>query len=585
MAGCGLLLHAAQAAESDAPAAESDAPAAESDAPADEPVFIEETEPDVVFQVEFTETAPVAVQPHGHTEDGHARDEHGDHADHGHGEYQGHLYADEYGWYPPEEDGSPAWQAAESVADYIESPAETLRHFSEQLFCMTRFEFATALSDVPLGIVETPPRPELLFEYNEGFLRPGKLGQEYVTPQGAVWRPSVWIYGQYRAQFATRNDPGVRRFTDLSHRLNLFGQLNLTGTERVILGMRPLDEEVHRPNRRLGREFNGYDFHDGDWIDGWNNDIQTLFFEGDFGELFPNLDYWDSNSLDYGFTVGRQPLSAQQGLLINEDMLDAVTVTRNTLSGNGNLNMRVTGVFAWNRVSRHSVNSGPAFDRNSKLYAVLTESDLEHSTVNADLVYVESDDAAIGNNLAWGLSAIQRLHGYHNHYNSSIHILGSHPTNAETPTSGQGQLLFNRTSWTPHGGLDLIYVNSFWGIDQFTSPARGPLMGGAMGGSLGILFAHSGIGQYAPAIINQVSDSAGGAIGYQLQFDGTRKQVIFEVGGRSDTKNTNDGVFAGAMRYQTACGQHTVWIIDGFVGKRESLGVSSGARVEMLVKF
>mgnify|MGYP000005828614 CR=1 FL=1 len=548
----------------------------------DTPVF----EDDLSAESEVVQT--------GFAEESHADHGHGDHdAGHGghggghggHHEYQGHLYADEYGWYPPEEHGSAAWQATESITHMIESPAETLRQFSEQLFCMTRFEFETDLSDVPLGIVDTPPRPELIFEYNEGFLKPGDLGEEYVTPNGAVWRPSIWIYGQYRAQFATRNDPGVRRFTELSHRLNIFGQLNLTGTERIILGMRPLDEEVHRPNSRLGREFNSYDFHDGDWIDGWNNDIQTLFFEGDFGELFPDLDYWDSKQLDYGFTVGRQAMIAQQGLLINEDMLDAVTITRNTLSGNGNLNLRISGVFAWNRVSRHSINSGPSFDRNSKLYAILTESDFHHSTVNADIVYVESDDRVIGNNVAWGLSAIQRLHGYHNHYNNSIHILGSHPTTDETATSGQGELIFNRLSWTPHGGLDVIYVNSFWGIDQFTSPARGPLMGGPMGGSLGILFAHTGIGQYAPAIFNQVADSAGGAVGYQMQFDGTRKQVVFEVGGRSDTKGRNDGIFAGGIRYQAACGQHTVWIIDGFVGKRESLGVSSGARVEMLVKF
>jgi hypothetical protein len=484
-----------------------------------------------------------------------------------------------------EEHGSAAWQATESLTHWIEMPADAMRHFSEQLFSTTRFEFATELSDVPIGIVETPSRPDLIFEYNEQFLKPGDLGREFVTPTGAVWRPSVWIYGEYRSQFATRNDPGTLRFTELSHRLNLFGQLNLTGTERVILGVRPLDEEVHTPGSRLGREFNGYDFHDGDWIDGWNGDVQTLYLEGDFGEVLPMLDLNDSKQIDFGFTFGRQAMIAQQGLLINDDMLDAVTVTRNTLSGNGNLNLRATGLFAWNRVSRHSLNTGPVFDRNSKMFAVLTESDFEHSTVNADVVFVESEEAGIGSSVAWGLSAIQRIHGFHNHYNTSFHILGSHPTSAETTTSGQGELLFARTSWTPHGGLDLIYVNSFWGIDQFTSPSRGPLEGGPMGGSLGILFAHSGIGQYDTPVSNEVADAAGGAIGYQLQFDATRKQVIFEVGGRSDTRGMNDRVLAGGMRYQAACGQHTVWILDGFVAKRESFGVASGARVEMLVKF
>ena len=64
----------------------------------------------------------------------------------------------------------------------------------------------------------------------------------------------------------------------------------------MLVGLRPLDYEVG--NRRV---FSGYDFHDGDSINGFNSDIQTLFFEGDFGEIFPSLDWLDHKQLDYGF--------------------------------------------------------------------------------------------------------------------------------------------------------------------------------------------------------------------------------------------------------------------------------------------
>ena len=70
------------------------------------------------------------------------------------------------------------------------------------------------------------------------------------------------------------------------------------------------------------------------------------------GEIFPCLDLLDQRGLDFGFSVGRMPLSAQQGLLINEDLVDAVTLTKNTISGNGILNLRVTGVYAWNYTFR-----------------------------------------------------------------------------------------------------------------------------------------------------------------------------------------------------------------------------------------
>lgn len=499
----------------------------------------------------------------------------------------GHLYADEFGWYPPQEHGPWYWELVESFTHEIEAPHESLACLAESLFCGEHFKFENDLSDEMLGVIDTPPRPDLVFETNEGFLKPGPIGDEdgeFVTATGAVWRPSLWVFGSYRANIAYRNQQN-RNFTELAHRLNLFTQLNLTGTERVVLQMRPLDDEINTPGGRLGREFNSYDLQDGDWIDGWNAEPNSLFFEGDFGELFPHLDYHDTMQLDYGFTVGRQPLLAQQGLLINEDMLDAVTVTRNTLSGNGNLNLRMTGVFAWNRVSRPSTTGGPFNDANGKMFALLTESDYAWATVNADIAYVDADDPNINDMVVWGLSSIQRLHGYHHHYNSSFHILGSHPTDDETSAAGQGELLVHRLSWTPHGGLDVIYLNGFWGIDQFTSAARGPLMGGPLGGSVGILWAHTGLGRYTPPVGNGVADSVGGALGYQIQLDGTRSQVTFELGGRADTKDDNDGVVAGGFRYQQACGQHTVWIFDAFHGKRESQRNHSGARVEMLVKF
>ena len=522
----------------------------------------------------------------------HHGDGHHDHADHdhghgGHGEYMGHLYADEFGWYPPEEHGPWHWCLFESLTHEIEAPHEPLVCLSESLFCAEHFQFPTDLSDEVLGVIDTPERPGLLLEWNEGFLEPGPIGDEdgeFVTPFGAVWRPSVWVFGSYRTHLAYRSQEN-RNFTELAQRLNLFTQLNLTGTERLVVQLRPVDDEINTPGGRQGREFNTYDFQDGDWIDGWNAEPNSLFFEGDFGELFPYLDYNDEMQLDYGFTVGRQPLLAQQGILINEDMLDAVTVTRNTLSGNGNLNMRVTGVFSWNRISRPSTTGLPFSDANGKLFAILTESDYAWATVNADVVYVDSDDDNAGDMVVWGLSAIQRLHGYHHHYNSTFHVLGSHPLDDETSAAGQGELLVHRLSWTPHGGLDVIYVNGFWGIDQFTSAARGPLMGGPLGGSVGILWAHAGLGRYTPAVGNQVADSFGGAMGYQIQLDGTRSQVTFELGGRADTDDTNDGVVAVGGRYQQACGQHTVWILDGFVGKRESQRTHTGVRVEMLVKF
>ena len=186
--------------------------------------------------------------------------------------------------------------------------------------------------------------------------------------------------------------------------------------------------------------------------------------------------------------------------------------------------------------------------------------------------------------IAVGLSAIQRLHGFHNTYNTSFHVLSSFPTEGETAASGQGTLLFSQMSWTPHHTNDLVYLNGFWAIDQFTSPARGPLIGGPLG-QTGILFASPGLGRFGAPLSNQASEAAGASIGYQLFFDETEQQVIFEFGGRKDTNDIEDGAVGIGTRYQRKLDQHWILIIDGFATKREGRGVAPGVRFEMLAKF
>ncbi|MEQ8851946.1 hypothetical protein [Gimesia sp.] len=205
-------------------------------------------------------------------------------------------------------------------------------------------------------------------------------------------------------------------------------------------------------------------------------------------------------------------------------------------------------------------------------------------TINADVATVHSSNQQFGSNTAFGISSIQRLHGYHNTYNTSFHVQASFPHEGATTASGQGELLFSQISLTPHHSNDLVYFNAFLAIDQFTSPARGTLAGGPLG-QVGILYAASGLGQYGAALSNQATNAAGGSLGYQLFYDKTRQQLIFEIGGRKNTEGPNNGAIAGGIRYQKAIGQHWIMLLDSFVSKQESRGVGSGARVEFLAKF
>lgn len=443
----------------------------------------------------------------------------------------------------------------------------------------SRVKVPTSLDALPHGLHPVPERPPLLLECGEDFLGVGPLAPGVETCTGAVWRPALWVFGEYRTalQYA---DYGAQPVAEWANRLDLFGQLNLSGTERVLLGLRPLDDELV-----TGRRFSSVDFRNDTTIDGFNSEVQTLFFEGDFGEIFPNLDPHDVLHLDYGFSVGRMPLLAQQGLLINEDRLDAITVTRNTLFTDHIINLRATAVYAWDSIHRNSPDAGVpnTKDDNSQLVAILTESDFACSTVNADVVYVQND-AAGGDLLAFGFSSIRRHQGYYNAYNTSLHVLGSFPTNGESTFARQGELLFAQTSWTPHHYEDLIYLNAFLAIDEFTSPARGPLTGGPLG-QTGLLFSAPALGRLGAPIDVRANDAAGASLGYQYFFDETRQQVVWEFGGQQATDGTSRGVVASGMRYQRAVGHHWIGLVDATVGKRESANTAASLRFEARAKF
>ena len=473
---------------------------------------------------------------------------------------------------------SPLWcELLEAGPTVLSWPDEPLANFFGHVLGVEHHIIESAIEEHPIGIQPIPARPPLLVEWNELFLGGGTLAQGIETPTGAIWRPAFWVFGEYRGalQYFDRGNPS----TEWANRLELFGQLNLSGTERVLVGVHPFDEET---NSR--RDFTGYDFNDGKWTDGTNAKFQTLFFEGDFGEIFPRLDPYDTEFLDYGFSIGRMPLLAQQGLLINEDMIDAVTVTRNTLNGHGNLNLRATGVYSWRGINRNSATGRPNdFDPSSQMVAILTESDFAKRTVNLDAAYVHGDPT-FGNLYAFAASSIRRHHGHHNTYNTSVHLLASIPEGPTTPYADQGELFFAQTSWTPHHTDDLIYMNAFWAIDQFTSPTRGPLMGSPLG-QTGILFASVALGQYSAPLAVRTDNLAGASLGYQLQFNATRDQLIFEIGGAKETKGGNRGVIGTGLRYQKAIGQHSILVVDGFVGKPEEQRVTQGLRTEWRIKF
>ncbi len=424
---------------------------------------------------------------------------------------------------------------------------------------------------LPPQVESMPNRPKPLLELGDPFLGAGALNRGFEVPTGAVLQPSFLLFGTYRSAFQSF-DAG-QTTVEWANRLDLFGNLQLSGTERVLVGIRPLDKNgafsryTFRPDRQRGGRSE------------FNSRITTLFFEGDLGEVLPNLDPTDSRTLDWGFAVGRQPLLFQEGLLV-DDTIDSIGITRNTLLPSGTANLRLTGLWGFDDIDRNDNRE----DDSAHLFGLFAESDFEPTTVSFDAIWID-DTNDRSDALYFGASAVQRI----GHWNTAFRAVASAPFRDKTAQTDGGVLLFSEISRHVRHSRDMVYANGFVGIEEFSSAARGPDRGGPLGRT-GILFEAVGLGSYGSALGNRAEHSAGGALGWQLFLDGEkdddlRHQLVLEVGGRSDTDGRNASAAALGARYQRAFGRRLVLRLDGFFSARESDSPSSGLRAELLIKF
>ncbi len=440
---------------------------------------------------------------------------------------------------------------------------------------------SSRLSDKCIPLADLPNRPRPIIELGEPFLGTGTLGDGFKIPGGAIWQPSFLAFGSLRTAVQGGNfRVGGVELGEAVSRLDLFGNLYLTQTERILIGFRPLDQAGNftgytfraRPSEFAAEEFQSFE----------NFTVTTLFMEGDIAELFPFLDREDSRGMDIYFGVGRQPISFQDGMLINEDQLDMVGLTRANMRIGSLVNARVTAIYGWGQLNRHAVGEGNFRDESARLFGMFWEVDRRRSTIEFDVAYVSADEIT-GSGVYAGIGDTRRIGKYSN----TLRVLASFPVGEETPYNSQGVLIHNQFSWTPYHNYNLWYINTFLGIGSFRSAARGPSAGGP-GGRTGILYAAPGIGRIGASLGNEVDESVGASIGYQAFFAGTRQQLVFEVGGRyrlsDEALNTNSG--GVGVRYQIALGRRLVFVLDGFGIYDDDFAESNfGGRTELVIKF
>jgi len=302
--------------------------------------------------------------------------------------------------------------------------------------------YGRGLAEEPVPYLEDedlpPPTPPLTL-FGDPLLTTGNIEPGIELPTGAVWNPSLWIFGTYRTALQVFDPVDQDRVVEWVNTLDLFANLQLSATERLVVGINPV---------RRGDSFTGYTFDapgrddDNEWFESGNASVNTLFFEGDFGEIFPDLDPDDSDLLDYGFAIGRQAFSFQQGLLMDDTAVDAVGIVRNSLPIPGGSNLRVSGLFGWGEISR----ADAVVDQNALLFGLSADADVGSHFLTLDTFYVDSD-ADGGDGFYFGASSVQRK----GLWDSSFRVLGSLALDGDTSAVKTGVLWFADFSTTPKG--------------------------------------------------------------------------------------------------------------------------------------
>jgi hypothetical protein len=425
-----------------------------------------------------------------------------------------------------------------------------------------------------LAPTDTGNRPPLIFEGGDLFLGTGNLQEGFETPWGAVWQPQLWVFGTLRTSLYYF-DNGVRSpSSEWATRLSLFANLQLTHTEKLIIGIRPLDRNAFNRFTRvqLNDEFGSSKFEP-------NADIRTFFFEGDFGSLFPALDPVGTEPIDLGFSVGRQALTFQNAIMIN-DTVDSVGLVRNNIRFAGISGMRSTVVYGWNELNR----SDARLNQTSDMIGFFNAIDTPERTVNVDMIYI-NDDLDGGDSFNVGLSSIQRI----GHYNTAFRINQSFAEIGNLQ-SDRGTMYSAEVSWTPYRSDDIMYVNSFVVDGNYTQAGREPVVGGPLGG-LGILFASPSLGNFLSELDNFANEVVGMAIGYEAFWsDGQspnnhRRSLTMEIAGRKDLGGQGFDDFAFGFEFRTRLSHRIQFQVDASYSVLERRNDGSTIRTEIRYQF
>ncbi len=401
----------------------------------------------------------------------------------------------------------------------------------------------------------TPYNPRPLLELGYDLYASGPFPESsYIFGKKNPVTQQFLVYGDWLTIFSyVDNDALV--VSQAATQLNLDIDWKLTGTERLHLFFRPLDNDgaISSIRKVNGKSELNKNFE-------FNLEPDVLFFEGELGAITSGVTD-EYVSWDLPFAIGLMPLFFQNGIWMN-DAFTGIAMTLSALnSPNWDIsNYDITFFAGFDKISSAIAN---ADEDNVNLYGITAF--VEANQGYWELGYgLTQDTSDLGDQSYHNLTVAfsRRYGGWLSNSMRVIANVGQQRKNSE-PNTADGWAFFIENSFiTRLPSTWVPYVNLFAGINQPQSLARAAGAGEILVNT-GIAFESAGIGGI-PSLDASANDTAGGALGMEYLFS-LNQQIVVELAGLIDldtsstSTNTNTHQYALGLRYQRPF--YNSWIV------------------------
>jgi hypothetical protein len=370
-----------------------------------------------------------------------------------------------------------------------------------------------------------------------------------------------------------------KKQSTVAARLNLDMDLALTATERIHAFTRPLDKG--------GKSFTRYDISgavDDKFTHNFDFDLDTLFFEGDLGQITGGLSGKPAR-FDMPIAFGRIPFVTQNGVWF-EDAFDgaAFSITAKNIPSLDVSNTDLTFFGGWAQLT---TDATPGSSKTG-VFGLAGFADARNGYIEYGYGYVNADD----DNLSYHNVTAAFTRRYLGRISNSVRLIGNFGQKGDPgkEKTADGLLVLMENSLTPKylpwgDQLNFVpYLNLFAGFNSPQSLARGGDSGGVLRNT-GITFESDGMTAY-PTLDATAHDSYGGALGLEYLFD-LAHQIVVEgsVVQRRSGSPLPGNEYGIGVRYQQPISPDLIIRFDAMKGFLQGQKDVYGVRAELRLKF